>query len=122
MADTRHIHLDWGDPDSGAPARWCLTRDDQIVASAPVNDWTKPPFVLTEGLRFVPEYRSGVTEALGEPDAWVYYPDLRAPTTRGFWVLIAVAVALMAASVRWPQAGLIALVIVALAVAREARP
>lgn len=121
MNGVRYISIDWGDHDSHPPL-WCLKVDGELVATARVGDWRYPPFVLTEGLVFVPQYHSATAAFSGEPDSWIHRPRPRSRRDP-FWLLMALVGILSAASVRWPLAlaGALAVAVATLIfIAREA--
>lgn len=115
----RFIDIDYGPEEVGQRARWCLKVDGALVATAPVGDWRKPPFALTEGLAFRPQYHSAESQMEGQPDSWVYRPTRRRDL---FWPAMMLAGVLLAASVRWPFLLGAALTILVVAALRETRP
>lgn len=112
----RYIEADWGDDDR--PPRWHLWVDGQHVAGAAVTDWTHPPFALTEGLPFRPQWHSAASE---EPDSWVYRPPAPSRRTLAFWPLLAVAGLAGAVSPSWRPALIVTIVAVVTAAAVEVR-
>lgn len=118
----RYIDIDWGDERHNTPI-WRLKVDGRTVATAPVADWTRPPFALTEGLNFTPQYHSSTAAMSGEPDSWIYRPAPPRRHTDPFWIAMAVVGILAAASARWPAPALAAtVVLVGVVAVQEARP
>jgi hypothetical protein len=117
MTGLRYIDIDWGD-DTSHPPLWCLKVDGELVATAPVEDWRHPPFALTEGRRFVAQYHSTESFESGEPDSWIHHPPARRDV---FWPSMAVVGVLLAASVRWPVALLVAFGVLGVLIAREVK-
>jgi hypothetical protein len=111
----RYIEADWGDNDR--PGRWHLWVDGRHTATAPLSG-SYPPFALTEGLPFVAQYHSATAAMCGEPDSWVYHPQ---PRATAFWPLMAAAAVLLAASVAWRPALVVAFAVMAAALAVEVR-
>lgn len=118
----RYIDIDWRDDTAGTPV-WQLKVDGRVRATAPVTDWRRPPFALTEGLDFTPQYHSATAAMSGEPDSWIHLPAPARRRTDPFWIAMAVVGILAAASARWPVAALAAAVVlvgvVAVQVARQ---
>lgn len=113
----RYIEADWGDDDH--PPLWHLWIDGQHTATAAITS-LHPPFVLTEGLPFRPQWHSAMSE---EPDSWVYRPPelrIRRPR-RAFWPALVAALVLGAIGVAYKPALLGAAVLLAVAVADEVR-
>lgn len=117
-AGFRYIDIDWRDDTSGVPV-WCLRIDGELTATAPVGDTAAPPFALTEGIPFVPQYHSAESAGAGQPDSWIYRPARTALPL--FWPLLAAAVAAVMASIVWRPALILAIVLIVAAVALEAR-
>lgn len=112
----RYIEADWGDDQH--PPLWHLWVDGRHIATAAITDPSHPPFTLTEGLPFRPQWHSAASE---EPDSWVYRPPALRRRTDPFWLAMAVVVVLMAASVRWPVLAVAALVAIVAIVATQIR-
>lgn len=111
----RYIEADWGDIER--PAIWHLWIDGRHTATAAATS-TTPPFVLTEGLPFTPQYHSATAAMSGEPDSWVYRPQARMTP---FWPLLAAALALLAVGAAWKPALVAAAAFIVAAVATEVR-
>jgi hypothetical protein len=104
----RYIDIDWGDDQLGHPV-WRLKVDGKLVATAPVSDWRQPPFALTEGRRFVPQYHSATSGMSGEPDSWVCRAEPSQPSAVPFWLAVGGAAACTIASVAWTPALIVAI-------------
>lgn len=117
-AEFRYIDIDWGDPEFNHPV-WRLKVDGKLVATAPVGDWRHPPFALTEGRTFTPQYHSATAGMSGEPDSWIHRPA--EPGRSPFWPLMAIVAGAVIASPAWKPALGVALAFVAVAVALEVR-
>ena len=117
-SEFRYIDIDWGDPEFNHPV-WRLKVDGRLVATAPVGDWRQPPFALTEGRKFTPQFHSAASGMSGEPDSWVHRST--EPGRSPFWPLMAIVAGALIASVVWKPALIAALAFVAAAVAVEVR-
>jgi hypothetical protein len=118
QAEFRYIDIDWGDDQHNHPV-WRLRVDGKLVATAPVGDWRHPPFALTEGRKFTPQYHSATSGMSGEPDSWIHRSA--EPRRSPFWpLMVAVAAAVIAAAAFKP-ALIVAGVLVVVAVAVEVR-
>ena len=113
----RYIDIDWRDDTSGVPV-WRLVVDGTHVATAVVGDWTAPPFALTEGLPFVPQYHSAESAGAGQPDSWVASPPGRREL---FLPMVAAAGIAGVGSIVWPVLVVPALLLIAIAVLRETK-
>jgi hypothetical protein len=118
QAEFRYIDIDWGDPELNHPV-WRLKVNGRVRATAAVGDWRHPPFILTEGLHFTPQYHSATAAMSGEPDSWIHRPA--EPGRNPFWLLMAAAAVAVIAAVAFKPALIAAGVIVAVAVAVEVR-
>ncbi len=118
QAEFRYIDIDWGDDTSHAPI-WRLKVDGKLVATAPVGDWRHPPFVLTEGRKFTPQYHSAIAGMSGEPDSWIHRPA--EPGRNPFWLLMAGAAVTLGFVMLYKPAVIVAFALLAVAVAVEVR-
>src|SRR5690606_22860107 len=87
MTGRRYITIEDSDEHG---THWVLFVDGELIARAAMRSY-EPPFALTEGLPFVPQYESHVDEVEGTPTSWFYAPP--PPASRGFWFGVGVALA-----------------------------
>jgi hypothetical protein len=100
-------------------AWWVLRIDGETVATAAMTNWHEPPFALTEGLDFTPQYESHEDEVEGIPTSWYYEP--RPASSRAFYAAVALAAIIgIAGAVLVPALGLVGAGIAAIAAVREA--